>query len=252
MDKYVVILLSCVFILLSSFLVVFILILNRRTINHKTKVERINKKKQRDMISATIQAQEEERARIGANIHDDIGPNLSLIKYYITKLKSDDSKSEEEKAEIISVIDETIHSVRSVSQKLVPTILYELGLVESIESLIQRFESSSDLTVIFNTRIKNFEFSPKLGINIFRIVQESLANILKHAEATEVRVSLLEVNGLLLRIEDNGVGFDIDQKAEGLGLYNIQARAVASNGSVTIKSDKGIGTQIEVFIEDKE
>lgn len=253
-----------IFLLLSLGLMVY---------NRKVAALKKDKALQQEISRRLIEKQEEERSRIALGMHDSIGQDLLLIKnrlMLIMKKKSekiaqadgsdDDIKEykltvQEDINQISEEISSVLKNVREISHNLRPPDLDQLGLTETIKSILLNMRKSTTIKV--SGVIENIdEFLVKdLEINFVRIVQEALGNIIKHSEATECNVEVSNINKkILLKINDNGKGFvksDLTKRKNqtmGLGLTGMTERVRILDGTFRIESEPGQGTQIEIEI----
>ncbi len=186
--------------------------------------------------------QEDERQKISRDLHDSIGQSLILIKNKV-QLK------DEETGEMIA---STLEEVRAISKQLHPVLLEKLGLTASIEKLIEEVDNGTE--VFIESDIKNVDdlLSKDQEVHIYRIVQETINNMLKHAEAVSARVKL-EAGPTYLKysIEDRGKGFDLTEDVgqfQSLGMQTLKERTKILNGKLSIDSTLGKGTKIELII----
>ena len=202
-----------------------------------------------------IEAQEDERRRIARELHDQIGQVLTAVKMSLHTVQQVCSASEatSQVKDNIEAVDEALRLVRDLSVELRPPILDDLGLVTALRWYIDRYAKRSGLRVqvIIDLPDHGERFSRELETACFRIAQEALTNIVRHANASHIRVRLAkEGNVLLLSIKDNGVGFDLvslqkrAHRAATLGLVSMQERAHAAGGTVEIKSKISKGTEV--------
>lgn len=188
-------------------------------------------------------SQEEERKRISKDLHDGLGQSLLLIKNKITSTK--DKKTEE-------LLNNAIEEMRSVSHSLYPFQLNNIGISNALENLIIQLDESCKDTFIFGDidDINNV-LSKDQEVNIFRIVQECLSNIIKHAKADSAKVSLVRINNCIkLTIKDNGIGFIFSEKykdLKSLGLKTIKERVRFLRGTLKINSSKNDGTVFKIL-----
>ena len=204
------------------------------------------KKLARARASALLEGQENERRRIIKELHDGVGQLLTAVRMRVEMLEGEDGLKEEIKGRI----NETIAEVRRISYNVMPQALVDFGLEAALRGLCYSIKSYANLDVDFTyvrevDRLVNFEVSTAL----FRIAQEGLNNIVKYAGATSVNLHVIEKEEeIYLMLEDNGKGFDVNSRREGMGLQNIHERAELLNGTAQIHSTPGEGTTIEVFI----
>ena len=195
---------------------------------------------------------EEERARIAREIHDELGQQLTGLKMDASWInKKVGAKVEqnitERIATMIALIDETVKTVRRISSELRPGILDDLGLVPALEWHCQEFEKRTGIVSKCLASLNDYNFDKNFATNVFRVYQEALTNIARHAHATEVKTFLTEENGFIhLTIKDNGVGFDLGEvkSKKSLGLVGMRERAMLFQGELVINSKKGKGTEI--------
>ena len=207
-------------------------------------------------LNAHLQTiREEERSSIAREIHDELSQLLTGIKMDVSWLgKKLNSPDETLKAKIIEVqhlIDETVNTVRRISSDLRPGILDDLGLVAALEWQSGEFKKRSGITCQFETPLTELDINKDMATGLFRIYQESLTNIIRHAGASKVMASLEEENGfLILTIHDNGRGFDREEAEakKTLGLIGMKERALMLGGELCIVSAKGNGTSVVVRV----
>lgn len=195
---------------------------------------------------------EEERTRIAREIHDELGQQLTGLKMdasWIGKKISGASNEllHEKLSSMISLIDETVKTVRRISSELRPGILDDLGLIPALEWQCQEFEKRTGIKSNCRTDLSDFNPEGNLSTNIFRVYQEALTNIARHAQATLVETSITKKDGYVcLLIKDNGIGFDMEEvkNKNSLGLIGMRERALLFQGELDIKSEKRKGTVI--------
>lgn len=201
-----------------------------------------------------IVSQEQERKRIAAELHDSLGQNLLVIKNraLLGLNKSEDvSATAEQLNEISATASQAIDEVREIAHNLRPYQLDRLGLTKALVSLLKKASASSGIR--FSAEIDSIDnlFSKEAEINLYRVVQESVNNILKHSHATEARLSVVkDGRGVIVTIRDNGRGFDTaaDGDNRGFGLTGISERARILGGKQTIRSVPGEGTIVVLKI----
>jgi signal transduction histidine kinase len=198
---------------------------------------------------------EEERTYIAREIHDELGSHLTVLKMDVSWLKkklNDAGESIKQKIrDLIDMLDATVKSVRRISSELRPNLLDNLGLPAAIEWHLKEFEKRSGMKIIFNEPEEELNVPHSIKNCMFRIFQESLTNVARHAEAKKVKVELLQKNDeLILRIEDDGKGFDKEKAAEKqtLGILGMRERATMMGGNYEINSVPGKGTTVTVVL----
>jgi PAS domain S-box-containing protein len=197
---------------------------------------------------------EEERTLIAREIHDVIGQQLTAMKMdasWVKKKTIADEQISERLAGLISLIDETIKTVRRISSELRPVMLDDLGLGPALEWQTSEFEKNTGIRSKFTNLLEEEELDRNLATNVFRIYQEALTNIARHSGATEVQTVLELKDGMLhLSIKDNGVGFDPKEvkKKKSLGLVGMKERARMFEGQLSFETNHPSGTNIELNI----
>jgi PAS domain S-box-containing protein len=208
-------------------------------------------------LSSHLQTvRENERASIAREIHDELGQALTGLKMELFWLKSLQGKEndveyarlvEEKLTSAMKDVDNTINVVRNISTSLRPSILDNLGLVPALEWLAHDFEVRAGIPCVFKARLRNAEFSKEFTTAAFRICQESLTNVARHAHASRVMVNLhASSNDILLEVEDNGQGITEEQinRGDSLGILGMKERAYAFNGTVELKNPPTRGTRV--------
>jgi PAS domain S-box-containing protein len=219
----------------------------------------LKREKELELLSgARVQAQEEERRRISREIHDGLGQLLTAIKLNLEILEDslpthDDAGTRI--AEVKQMLDSVLKEAREISYNLMPSVLDDFGLGPGLQSLCEQFSKHTGLKVSFNEHGLSERLTPDVEIGLYRIVQEALNNVAKHAEAKEVEVQIVRhSNRLRLTIEDDGKGMDAGLPARkprgggGTGLVSMRERASSFSGSFVIDSSIGKGTLINVEI----
>jgi signal transduction histidine kinase len=226
--------------------------------NHR-RMERMDARL-RLLSSHVILAQEQERERISSDLHDGLGQRLSLARYTVEQCLDrlvDEGAPESAVASLRDTIvhlEESISEMHDVVQGLKPSILKDLGLTASLELLAREFEANySNLRFDVEIDASEIDVSYELSVAIYRITQEALTNIMKHANASRVEFGISNSQWeLRLNITDDGQGFDADllEKSaygeRGYGLANIRERAMATGGRCEIISSKRRGTTVSV------
>jgi len=203
-------------------------------------------------MSALLDGQEMERQRISRELHDGLGQNLVGIKLRLENtINQDLEKTQQTIGEIKSYFSASIEELRRISNNLRPSILSELGLITSLDTLCRDFTRNTNIVCEFSS-FGEFENIPqKTTTYLYRIAQEGLNNAAKHASASLVNLQMIENNtNYILIIEDNGRGFifEKDQIIRGNGIYNMRERATLLIGSLTIESTPGQGTTLRIKI----
>ena len=205
-------------------------------------------KNQKEIIAAVLLAQEKERANIGRELHDNLNQILGAAKLYIELAKTDDKDRDMLLQKSVGYIVTVIEEIRDISKNLAAPRLNVMGLVESIKILVEDVMRINGIHIQFWEKgIPQAKLTEALQLDIFRIVQEQLNNILKHAKASQAEIHLAKKNDTVqLVISDNGEGCDITTNNEGVGIMNIMSRAELYHGTVSILSHPGEGYVLKV------
>lgn len=202
-------------------------------------------------INAEITTLETERSRMSSDLHDELGPVLSVIKFQLDTLEMNDPSEDEILNNACKQIDEVIERLRSIARNLMPTSLSRKGLLPAIEEFVS-MTNQADLIVLQYQCELTSTLEPHKSINVFRIVQELIQNTLRHSKATEALLQMKEEKGkLLMYYKDNGIGFDylsVLEGSSGLGLQNIKSRIEIMGGELHLESQKLIGTSYFISI----
>ncbi|MBL7741803.1 MAG: PAS domain S-box protein [Chitinophagaceae bacterium] len=198
---------------------------------------------------------EDERLHVAREIHDELGQQLTVLKMDVSRLGKNlnvhNDKYAHDINEVLDAINTMVMTVRKISSELRPGLLDDLGLSATLEWYSQDFEKRTAIRTNFITGINDENLPQKIKIGLFRIFQESLTNVARHAGAGKVDISLMqEGRQLVLLIEDNGKGFDPDTIAEKktLGITGMKERALMIGGTYNIFSTPGKGAVIEVIV----
>lgn len=209
----------------------------------------------RDLSEHLQNVREQERTRIAREIHDELAQQLTLIKMDITslqkKLPNIDQMTTEKLEGLRAMVDESVKSVRKISSQLRPSILDDMGLSAAIEWQLTDFGKRSGIITHINTLKEELPLPDMIRTGLFRIVQESLTNVARYANAKHVNVNLQHKNNeLLLSISDDGSGFDVNNVTakKTFGLLGMKERAAMMKGRYMIETAPGKGTTVIVSI----
>jgi PAS domain S-box-containing protein len=228
----------------------FLISLNDYT--HRAHLEReiedLRLKMQIDIMKATLDGQEKQREEIGKELHDNINQVLATVRLLLGLLTTEDGAKEDIITKSKESVNYCIDEIRRLSHSLTPPSLKDISLKEAIEGMIQRtpFVNGEHVELEI-TGLDEEILSDGLKVTIYRIMQEQLNNILKHASASKIKVGLTQSSYYLsVLIEDDGQGFDLKEKRKGIGLANIASRAELYNGQLTVESSPGGGCTVLV------
>lgn len=230
--------------LVIVFVSVFVYLKNKKLIKEKLMHE--------TFAQQLIDSQEGERKRIAGELHDSVGQNLLIIKNQLSLLISGKPGDSNNRMSLLTdTASQTIEDIRAISYDLRPYQIDRLGLKTALESMIDRVSESTELSVDYVIGEINGIYSDSNEINFYRIVQECFNNIVKHAGAKKVSLSIMKNETCVtLNISDDGQGFDVENMAgHGFGLIGLKERSRILNGKFEIKSHPGKGTQVEILFD---
>jgi signal transduction histidine kinase len=211
--------------------------------------------KQQDLATrAIINAEENERKRIAAELHDGVGQMMSAAKMNLSAFENDiQFKDEAQKItfeKLIGLVDESCKEIRSVSHQMMPNALLKSGLASAVKEFLDKIDNR-----IIKINLHTEGLQERLDSNtetvLYRVIQECVNNVIKHSGASNLDISLIkDADGIAATVEDNGRGFDITdkQKFEGIGLKNISSRVAFLKGTVDFDSSPGKGTLVAIHV----
>jgi len=203
---------------------------------------------QKRITRAVLKAEEKERNRIGQELHDNVNQILAGTKLYLGMAAKDEFAGRGLVKSSLELVDNAIDEMRSLSKEQV-TPTKGIDLKDLINSLIDKLNTSSSIKTAVIYNLNNQTIDDDLKINIYRIIQEQMNNILKHSNAAHTNISLTDdAQYLHVSIQDDGDGFDMEQKRKGIGLANMSNRIESFNGELEIHSSPGNGCQIKMTI----
>jgi PAS domain S-box-containing protein len=216
----------------------------------KRELEHSERQKQQEIMEAVLQAEERERTAIGEELHDNINQILASAKLYIETAMRAGDEQEDYLRQGVHIIDMGIQEIRQLSKDLVATGFRHHGLVVAIEDITELIATARGIH--FTLSVEGFDesrLSEGHKLALYRMAQEQLNNVVKHAHASEVYLRLYTCRQqAVLSIRDNGRGFDTGARPKGIGLSNIASRASFYNGSMQIESEPGQGCHLRVSL----
>jgi signal transduction histidine kinase len=240
---------------ISFFTVVVFLvfILWLRNSRHKQRLQAVSFEKQMEIgrLTYSIQGEEKERKRIAAELHDGVVGLLIAARINLDLVKKEYHFSNESNfMEGLQLIDQAASDLRKTAHNMMPEILMQDGLLKALEQFCNSIAASNTTSIYFEILGTPVKLKPSLELALYRIVQELVQNIIKHAKATEafIQVSFFEKE-LTITVEDNGVGMDTNATVKGIGIKNIYDRVKAINGKIFIESSNAKGTAIYINLD---
>jgi len=204
--------------------------------------------KQKEITEAVIRVQEKERYEISRELHDNVNQQLTVAMMYIATAEKGANNAEALLKQSSGFIYNAIEEIRKLSKALVTPLIKDFGLCKAIEGLLEDIQPANT-SIHFDFFCESFyeeDVNYEFKLSIYRIVQEQINNILKHAKAKGVVIELYRDEVIRLSVNDDGVGFDTKKKRKGIGIHNIQTRVGLYGGKIKIHSEPGQGCQLRV------
>lgn len=233
--------------------VVAYLVYSRYKLKEETRHQQEILKQQKLASKAVLQAEENERKRIAGDLHDGIGQLFSAVKMNLSGLETqvglDAPEVKSNFHKTLALVDESCREVRNISHQMAAQVLLNEGLVAAIQDFVSKIDASK-----LEINVEAAGFKERLDLNVetvlYRVIQEAVNNVIKHAQATHLDIQLTQdADGLSVMIEDNGKGFALNpgQKPKGLGLQNMRSRIEYLKGTVDFDSAPGKGTVVSIW-----
>ena len=234
------------FVIIAGGLIFVFVRYQKRLLQKQQEIFDLDTQHKQDLLLSSIESAEAERMRIAKDIHDEIGSIFSTLSLSVNQLNLGNNLQPEHFDTSKSLIQSGIDSVRRISHSIVPFELELLGLQQTLENHLSTVNSVSTIETHLDVKYDLDSLSPAAAIAVYRMIQELSANCIKYAGAgsMEIRIETNnERNALCISYKDNGIGVNIEKNAlkKGIGLKNIESRAVSLNGSVSYHSKPGAG-----------
>lgn len=232
-------------IVFCTFIVTIIYRYQQKQNKYFKDIEELNVRHENALLKAQLEMQEYTFQNISREIHDNIGQKLSLAKLYLNTIPYSKLNTPAiQVVDSVTIVSEVINDLSDIARSMNSEIILNNGLVKGIEFEVAQLKKSGIYEIDFEVTGNSIFFDFKRELIVFRIIQESLHNIMKHAEASEINIRLhYNASHLNLKIMDNGKGFIKDAKKDGTGLINIRRRTSLLEGDFSITSSK-VGTQL--------
>jgi signal transduction histidine kinase len=238
-----------------SVLILIGLIYIKRIFFVQKRLDELREENETRVLSAIIHTAEEERQKFAKELHDGLGPLISSIKMAVSAITPEQDRNKNQK--IIEnthvLIEESISTIKELSNNLSPHILNNFGLLKAINAFIGKLEFSNRLKVDVRSNIEDMRFDRNIEVILYRIVCELLSNTINHAEANVVHVDLFyDQNQLTVDYSDDGKGFDPEKilgAPNGMGFSNIRSRIKAINGKIHVASSINQGISVHMVVK---
>jgi two-component system NarL family sensor kinase len=260
-EIYIIILIGCLLaILLVGFIVAILFLYQRKQHRQEKQLAFLKDQYDRELLQSQLEIQESTLKTIAQELHDNIGQVLSVVKLSLSILPIGKTDPAYESVQnCYAMLNKVIYDMADLTKSLHTDRIAQIGIVEAIRFELDNIRKSGLLKVDFSVSGDEQPVDEQKGIFLFRMFQEMLNNILKHAEATYVIVSIIYTidNTFVLKVQDNGIGFNAEKKqaqvssSSGLGLKSLKNRAQLIGADVSIQSEPGKGTliMIELLLE---
>jgi signal transduction histidine kinase len=243
--------------LITSFLVATGVLMIRKIFNFINRMEQARREAEKRILNAIIQTEEKERKRFAKDLHDGLGPLLSTVKMSVSTLSLMDK--DPARKEIIDntsyVIDESIKSIKEISNNISPHILNNFGLASAIKDFSNKIESKV-FQINFDSNTYNRRFDENIEVVLYRVVCELINNAMKHAKAKNIDISLsYQHKTILLTYSDDGIGFNVNEvvgenpSVTGMGYSNMVSRINSIKGKMEVESSKESGTRVLIRVK---
>ncbi len=240
------------FFAIGLIIIIAILLFNRNRIQAQKRLQEEIIKQEQERLRAMIITQEEERKHIAGELHDGLGQMLSAARLNIESIAANgNDQLKPSLINTLSMIDDSCNELRNISHQMMPALLINRGLAPAVQEIADKINKSGKIAVTVDAEDYQVKSTSIIEINLYRIIQEWLNNILKHSNATSISIQLSSsVNEITLMIEDNGHSFDTSllSKGNGNGWYNINSRLDLMKGEIEIDSKPNLGTVFTVYI----
>jgi signal transduction histidine kinase len=210
-------------------------------------IKTLKRQQEIGILKSTMQGEEQERKRLSRELHDGIGSMLSsaIMQLSLLKKREPGTATPADYNDVLHLLQETGREVRKTAQNMMPDIIDKLTLPEAIKTYCDTIAQASSVDIEVQFYGDTAGFSSNVKLVIYRIVQELVHNIIKHAQATQVIVQgMLNEDNFTITVEDNGVGFDTTTPKKGMGLRNVESRVRSLHGNFEIESTPGKGTTV--------
>ncbi|WP_395061230.1 sensor histidine kinase [Flavobacterium sp.] len=201
---------------------------------------------QKTLNLTIIETQEQVFNNISQDLHDDIGQQLTFINFQLEKIKIDAHRPLDDLNKLSDSVSKVSQSIRELSHSMNHHVINKNDLIKAINEEVERIKKYKDTQVIFDYFHSDKIINDTQKIIIFRIFQETITNTIKHSNATKIEIHIDFDPNFVMKIIDNGIGFDVESalKKKSLGLFNLYKRAEIIDYSIEIKSNKNQGTQL--------
>lgn len=241
------------FLLFATFIIFFVLLFQRRQLQNLQEKASLHAQHQQEILQVQLEIQNQTLQHVSGELHDNIGQLLSVARLQLNMLEIETLPTTEKIVEVNEVIAKTIHELRALSKSLDSDFVKDFGLVESLSHELQRIRSAGNYQTEIVVEGQAYRLDGQKEIVLFRVAQEILNNILKHAGAKNIQVKLHYMpEPFILTVQDDGKGFDYEavlgreMSKSGAGLRNIQRRTEMLGGTCIFQTAQNKGTRVHI------
>ncbi len=225
----------------------------REEMEEKERLTGLVKSQRDDHLHALVQAQDDERKRIASDLHDSLGSLLSTVRVRFNQLQEELAADlPEKKGQVettLNLLDEAVDELRRIAHNMLPVTLHKFGLEAALKTFIENIQLPHSLEVSVQILGLRTRLPEQTEVSLYRICQELVQNVLKHAKASQMRLQLIDHGDALnLIVEDDGVGMDTSAIVYGFGFHTIETKVDLLNGTFSIESRPGAGTMVLINI----
>lgn len=237
-------------LLLISFIITIAYKYQQKQNAYFKEIETLKTSHENTLLQSQLEIQEQTFQNIAREIHDNIGQKLTLAKLYLNSFDFNDRETARQQvSDSVNIIGQSISDLSDLSRSMSSEIILNNGLIKALEAEIARLAKTGIYKINFSVTGNPVFMDSNTELVLFRIVQEALHNIVKHANATTIDINLHYTENLLaMQVSDNGSGVFVDENNIGTGLQNIKKRATMLKGNLSINSKPDIGTTIKIEI----
>jgi len=236
----------------TSLLMLLSLAFVRRIFNVQKQLDELRKQNESRVLSAIIKTEENERQHFAKELHDGLGPLLSSVKMAISLKRKQEQTNDKIIVNAEKLIDESVTTLKEISNKLSPHMLNNFGLNKALRSFVSKLNTLEKPKIKIISNIEGQRFPYNIEVVLYRVVCELISNTLKHANANNIYIDVIkEDNFVIMKYIDDGIGYDENDQVQlekGLGFSNIQSRIKSLNGIYHFYSSKGEGVKVKIII----
>jgi two-component system, NarL family, sensor kinase len=244
---------TIIFLFLVGMVIFFVVLYTKRKNKILNEKRALQNKFEKEILQTQIEIQEQTLTNISQELHDNIGQSLTLAKLNLNTLKANEIDQSQERLTVTKeLISTALNNIRDLAKSMLGEKITEIGLEQAIQNELKILQHSGKYKISFQTSEETYSLNPQQELVAFRIVQEALHNIIKHAQATKIDINIThDPSYINISIADNGKGFDFNNltaATTGVGLKNMQSRAALINAKLNIQSAIFQGTSLSLCI----